>query len=69
MVVNWSENLVQYETKPPRVFHDGDDAYEEELSQSMDGLLGGDESIPTMEEDVYFDALENPNLYFESNIP
>jgi hypothetical protein len=75
MVVNWSENLVEYEPNPPRhVFPDGnDDAYspdEEELSQSLDDLLGGDDSIPTMmEEDAYFDALDTPSSYFESSIP
>jgi hypothetical protein len=71
MVVNWSENLVEFETNPP-FFPDGDDAYspdDEDLSQTMDDLLGGDERIPTMEEDAYFDALDNPNAYFESSIP
>jgi hypothetical protein len=73
MVVNWSENLVQFEPNRPRVFPpDSNDAYspdEEEVSQSLDDLLGGDESIPNMEEDAYFDALDNPNSYFESSIP
>jgi hypothetical protein len=72
MVVNWSENLVEYETNPPHVFPDGNDAYspdEEELSQSMDDLLGGDERIPTMEEDAYFDALDTPSSHFESSFP
>jgi hypothetical protein len=35
----------------------------------MDDLLGGDESIPTTEVDGFFDALDNPNAYFEASIP
>jgi hypothetical protein len=65
MVVSWAQNLVK---KIP----DGADEYspdDDDLSQSLDDLLGGDESIPTTEVDGFFDALDNPNAYFEASIP
>jgi hypothetical protein len=55
MVVKWSENLVQFEPNPPRIFPGGNDAYspdEREVSQSMDDLIVDNESIPTLEEEL-----------------
>jgi hypothetical protein len=71
MVLQWAENLVQYEKNPPPVFPEGggggdeDYPYEEDISQSMDDLLG-DGDMPTSEEDAFFDALGDTSYLGES---